>query len=413
MKKVNMILDSSEFATKEQRELEQFINEREETAIWLSDEDCCRANEARFLPIYPEPICVSAEVAKLQQGNVVTLCDGNLRQANFSSSEEAYADSMYAPEAGYDGSTQMMSVNGKLYPVGKSAIAGIAKRAGITADGWDKLRKNNPKALSEVLDRFFKETGGNLTVLIEDEKVRAVNSGSYAACPASTVLKAVNEWIATDYPNIKFIQAYANHEIISWHLDLSAYAQEILGAYPELINNGFMPAMTVSLSHTGNSSVSYTPALMNSNVILPIGKDICAMHIGRGTFSERMLNMETAVKKNLKAVFPKLTEVAAGVDKLRSIQVNNAYNALLRGMCSLGIPKVQGLEAAEQFKDVFGDMPTTAFDLYVSIVDAMVYVARDFPNDYYKQLNAAKCLDRAVTVIDWAALGNLPGDFSW
>ena len=105
MKKVNMILDSAEFATKEQKELEQFIKEREETAFWLSDEDGCRANEARFLPIYPEPICVPAEVAKLRQGNVVTLCDGYLRQVVFSSSEEAYADSMCAPEAGYDGST--------------------------------------------------------------------------------------------------------------------------------------------------------------------------------------------------------------------------------------------------------------------------------------------------------------------
>lgn len=169
MKKTNMILDNAEFFTSEPQELMDFFQEREESAVWYSDETNCRADDIRFKPIFDEPICVPAEVSKLKAAKTV----------KFDSSEEAYADTMYAPDFGYYGSTQMMFVGGHLYPVGISAIKGMTERAGIKVEGWDKLRKANPSDLSDVLGKFMKATDGYLTVLVEDEKVRAVNSGRY------------------------------------------------------------------------------------------------------------------------------------------------------------------------------------------------------------------------------------------
>lgn len=403
MKKVNMIPDSAEFYTSESlKELGEFFEEREKNAIWYSDETNCRANSVRFQPIFDEPICVPADVSKLKAGTTV----------KFEASEEAYADTMFSPEFGYNGSSQMMFVGGHLYPVGISAIKGLTERAGMKVDGWDKLRKANPEDLSEVLGKFMKATDGYLTVLVEDEKVRAVNSGRYAACPASAVLKAVSGWIDNEYPNIKFVDAYVNHDYATWKLDLSAYTKEILGNYPELEKNGFAPAMIVALSHTGNSSVSFTPCLQSGKVYFPICEGINAPHIAKGQFSERMASMEAAIKTNLSSVFPKITEVSQKIDNMRNVQVQNAYNALLRGMKSLGLPKIQAMEAAEQFKNLFG-YTATAYDIYIAVVDTLAYVIRDFPQDYRKQFAVAKSMERAVVGIDWAKLGNIPGDFSW
>ena len=402
MKKINMILDDAEFFTSEPQELETFFQEREEKAVWYSDETNCRADDIRFQPIFDEPICVPSEVSKLKAAKTV----------KFDSSEEAYADTMYAPDFGYHGSAQMMFVGGHLYPVGTSAIKGLAERAGMKVEGWDKLRRANPGDLSDVLGKFMKATDGYLTVLVEDEKVRAVNSGRYAACPASTVLNAVNQWIANEYPDAKFVNAYANHDYATWRIDLEEYTDDVLGAFPELKNNGFVPAMTVSLSHTGTSSVSFTPCLRIGDIYFPICEGINAPHVAKGKFSERMVAMESAVKTNLFSVFPKITEVSKRIDSMRSINVSNAYNALLRGMKSLGLPKIQAMEAAEQFKQLFGST-ATAYDIYMAVVDTLAYVTRDFPKDYRKQVAVAKSMERAVVGIDWAKLGNIPGDFSW
>ena len=91
MKKTNMILDNAEFFTSEPQELMDFFQEREESAVWYSDETNCRADDIRFQPIFDEPICVPAEVNKLKAAKTV----------KFDSSEEAYADTMYAPDFGY------------------------------------------------------------------------------------------------------------------------------------------------------------------------------------------------------------------------------------------------------------------------------------------------------------------------
>lgn len=399
---VNMVPDSAEFYTTEPQELQEFLEEREKNAVWLADEDNCRADNVRFRPIFAEPICIPNEVSRLRQSNVI----------KFDASEEAYADTMYAPDANYEGTSQLMFINGHIYPVGASAINGITERAGIKFDGWDKLRRANPQDLSDVLGKLMKATEGYLTVLVEDEKVRAVNSGRYAACPATSVLNSVNRWLNDSYPNASFVKAYANHDYVVWHLNFAAYTDEIFGQFPELKNAGFTPAVAVQLSHTGTSSVWYTPCLYNSGIYFPICEGIGIPHIAKGTFSERMKAMEESVEKNLKSVFPKMSEVVKRLDAMRTLKVQNAYNALLRGMKALQIPKKQGMEAAEIFEALYGEN-ATAYDIYIAVVDAFTYVLRDFPNDYRKQFAVAKSLERAIMGVDWVRLGEIPGSFSW
>lgn len=398
----DMILDSAEFTTTNQDELKAFFKEHEENAVWLSDEDDCRADRVRFQPIFAEPICVPAEVSKLAASKTV----------KFTASEEAYADTMFAPEEGYNGSSQMMYVNGQLYPVGESAVAGIIARGGEGARGWKNMKEGNPQDLSTSLNLHFKHTDGYLTVLVQDEKVRAVNSGRYAACPSSSVIQLMETWVNEKYPEASFVFGYVNHDYATWDLDMSKYTKTILNGFPTLEQNGFTPAVRFTLSHTGENSVSMQPALKLDKLIFPIGEGINITHVASGTFSERVVAMEQKVKENLDGIFVKMDELARKIEELRNVNVSNAYNALLRGMKALGIPKVQGMEAAEPFEAIFGQN-ATAYDIYLSIVDALVFVNRDFPNDYRKQFAVAKATERAAVSINWEKLGQIQGNFSW
>lgn len=394
--------DNAEFRTADKSAWMQFLQEREDNSKWYSDETGCRAEAVQFRPVYAEPISVSAEVEKLTKASF----------PKFTASEEAYADTMDLPECGYDGSTQMLYVNGALYPVGASAINGITERAGIKADGWKKLRKFNPKMLSEVLNHFMKASKGNLTILVSDEKVRAVNGGLYAICPMTDVMETMNRWIQDGYPKARFVAAYASHDLAMWTLDLSEYTDDVLGNFPELKSNGFTPALIIRVAHTGTSSVSLKPALRYKGWYFPISEGISAPHKASGTASERTNSMREVVSNNFNSVFPSLKKCSAALDSLRGIQVHNAYNALLRAMKALNMPKEQGMEAAEQFHALFPDI-ATAYDCYMSVVDVLRFVTRDYPKDTRKQLAVAKSMERAIVGIDWAKLGNISGNFSW
>lgn len=410
---VNMIPDKAEFFTNDIEALNEFVERHEATAKWFSDEDGCGADTVRFLPIYPEPLCVPAEVKKLEDAKTLDFLDEKVRGVKFTSSSQAYEDTMYAPGDGYYGTSQLMYVNGELYPVGMSALAGIAKRAGVTYEGWEKLRKKNPRGLSEALDRLFAATDGNLTVLVQDEKVRAVNSGSYAACSYSKVLNALKGWMQNEYPDVRFENAFVCHDYTLWQFDMSKYTNDILGNFPELVRRGFTPYLMVSMSHIGTASVAYQPCLRLNGTAFPIGPGIRVEHVAKGKFSARVEEMEKNVQKALFEVFPRIGEMAKEFDRLRSINVDNAYNALLRGMCALKMPKKQGLEAAEEFHNMYQDQPTSALEIVLAIIDAVAYVIRDFPGDYRKHIAVSNSMERAVTAFDWAKLGDLPGDFSW
>ena len=399
--KKNFVHDSSEFVGKELNEMVEFIKERELTQKWFTDEDNTRVDKIRFKPIFPEPLCIPTEVATLKAGKLI----------KFTSSEDAYGDTMYAPDYGTYGSSLLMSVNGELHPVGVSALDGIVSRAGSGIKGVDNLRVKNPQKLDDNLNNYFIETEGYAFVMVQDEKVRAVNSGRYAICPASKVMDACTEWMTYEYPNSTFVEGYACHDYMCWTIDLEDYTQDVLGNFPELIAHGFTPALQVFLSNTAKSSVSLKPTFKLNGNIMPLSATIDCVHIGKGSASERTMAMVQTVKENFKQVFPNLIASFADINKMSAIPVKNAYNAILRAMKGLKIPKQQGMEAADIFHSIYPDV-ANAYDCFLCIVDAYSFVARDFPNDYKKQFEIASCIGRAIK-IDWKKLGDIDGAFSW
>lgn len=392
--------DTSEFMADNIVAMKDFLEERESNSKWYTDDDHTMASEIQFRPIHAEPICISAEVASLQASKF----------PKFTASEESYADSMNCPDQGYEGSTQLMYVNGTIWPVGTSAIKGLLERTGIRGEGWEKLRKFNPESLSQALNLFMEATKGSVCVLVQDEKVRAVNSGRYAICPSTFVLEETAKWIQDERPDAKFSVGYVNHDYTMWQIDLSAYTDEVLAMFPSLATQGFVPAVQIYMSHTGTSSVSIQPCLTLAGQTFPLTDSIDCAHIKKGNAKERTELMKAAVACNFGLIFQQLDKAVEDVDKLNSIKLGNAYNALLRAMKFIGMPKIQGMEAADQFKSLY-PYSATAYDCFLAIIDAFAYVQRDFPHNERKQFDVADSVGRSIR-LKWQDY-DIPGDFSW
>lgn len=400
------IRDDSQFNTVNLTELQTFLKEREENSQWYTDEEGTKANIIRCRPVFDEPICVPANVSKLKASKV----------QKFTASEEAYADTMNAPDYGYNGSTQLMLINNRdLVPVGNSAIKGLIGRAGLEQAGWEKMKKGNPQDLSEVINNLFKHTKGHLSILVQDEKVRAVNGGKYAICPMTFVAEETANWMATNYPKAKFISGHVNHYYSRWTVDLSEYSNDIFANFPDLKAAGFEPVLIVQTSNIGASSVSLKPGFKLQQYIFPLSTAIdCTHKVAGKTATERTENIKSIVKENFTQVFPIIEKNLKEVDKLRNIPVQYGYNAVLRGMKEvLHVPKLQGLEAAEQFKFLNGEGSCSAYDCYMAVVDAYAFIVRDYPKDTHKQFEAAEMVARAIKNVDWAEKGKYPGDYSW
>lgn len=401
---MNFVLDDAEFCTKSLDEIAQFLKDRENTAIWHTDD--CGLADIRFSPIDSEPLLAAGKLASLRSAPAM----------KFSASDEAYSDSIFAPSCGYFGSSQLLRVKGNLYPVGDSAIRGITRKLGLYDVHWNRMREFSPAKLSENLNNAldaFGNNGSKCTILVEDEKVRAFNGPNYAICPMTDVMDMMQAWIRRQCPDAKFVIAYANHNIVKWTVDLSAYTKQILKGFPELIANNFTPAFSMRLSHTGDSSVAIIPSLVAGNVYFPISKGLNVEHTKRGgSAAERSDAMKEAVQKSFDGIFPDIEKAAQEIENLHKITVENSHTAVLRGMKSLGMPKAQCIEAAELFASIFPEK-ATAYDCYMAVVDAYTFVTRDFPDDYRRQFAAADAVGRAIVVIDWEKLGKDVSPFNW
>lgn len=401
---MNFVLDSAEFCSKDLNELFDFLKERENTAIWFADD--CHLSDIRFSPIDSKPLLAAGKLSSLRSAPAT----------KFSASDEAYSDSIYSPSCGYNGSSQLLRVKGGIHPVGESAIRGITRKLGLYDMHWNRMREFSPAKLSENLNNAldaFGDNGAKCTILVEDEKVRAFNGPNYAICPMTDVMNMMKDWMANQCPNARFVSAYANHNIVKWTIDLSAYAKQILKGFPELISNNFTPAFSMRLSHTGDSSVAIIPSLMAGNVYFPISKGMNVEHTKKGgSAAERTEAMKEAVKKSFDGIFPDIEKAAKEIEELKHITVENSHTAVLRGMKLLGMPRSQCVEAGELFASIFPEK-STAYDCYMCVVDAYTFVTRDFPDDYRRQFAAADAVGRAIAVIDWERLGKEVGFFAW
>lgn len=313
------------------------------------------------------------------------------------------------------GTGLMLQLGQKIYPVGRSALSGLADRAGLTHDGLNRHYAEGPNAVAHILNQQLKQGKGGACIIVDCDKVRAVNGPQYAVGKLSDILD-IYDVFATQFPNAETKRCFISHDFIKWEMDLSAHADKIF-ATTQLHKSGFVPALRFITSNAGKAAFQAFPMLkrVNSDTYIPLCVPHGALrvrHMARGNFEERTNDLMNKILQAFECVITALDSRSRDFERLKSVKVSNAYNALLRVMDEVGIPKKQGMEAAKAFQVMYpAPMEASAYDCMLAIINAYAFYCRDNDKNERGQMNVSFAVGEAMGV-NWVEYG-IPGDFSW
>ena len=383
----------------------QCISDMEKTEQVFTHDDDLQAAGIGFDPVQPNLKISSIENNPIGVGAIAKAMNANV-------------DAVLSSMLDSDGTGLAMEMdNGRIVPIGWSAIAGMEDRAGLTPNGFKRHWKKAPELAAIAFNGQFKDGEGGVTVIERCHKVRGMMSSSFAYAKFSNILDAFNAFWMQQYPKATVQNMYISHTEIYWELNLQQYKQQIFIGFPDLLNGNAYPVLLFASSNTANSAFRIMPAMgtTGSNVVAPLCQRESALsvyHTASGNFEERCNTvMESIVKCHAQAV-TMLDSTCRDLQAMHTITVNNAYNAILRVMADANMPKKQGMEAAENFKNVFGNSPATAFDCFMCVVNAYSFFVRDNKGKQSKHFEVAMAVGKAAGA-RWEALGNIAGDFSW
>lgn len=309
----------------------------------------------------------------------------------------------------------MKMENGRIVPIGWSAIDGLAARAGFTSDGFTRHWDKSADVAANELNGQLANGSGGVTIIENCHKIRAVNSARFAYGKISDIARMFEAFWKKNYPNATVQHLYTSHTATTWELNLEQYKSQIFGGFNGLMQSGYYPILMFSTSNTANSAFRVTPALAQtgSNLAIPMcenDRGIRITHIGKGNFTERVNGLMDKIRAAYMETETMMNNAASKIVDLQKITVNNAYNALLRELDELNFPKKQGHEAAENFKNGFGSGPASAFDCFIAVANAYSFVARDYSGNTKQQFAVALLVGRAASA-QWEYYGNIPGDY--
>lgn len=350
--------------------------------------------------------------------NIVAVEDNPIGAAAIAKSMNANIDAVVSTMVSQKGTGLAMEMdNGRIVPIGWSAIPGMEKRAGYDKDGLTRHWRKSPEIAAQELNGQFRNGSSGVTVLERCHKIRGMMSSRFAYAKFSNILKAFNAFWKKQYPNGIVRNMYISHTEIYWELDLEQYKQQIFTGFPDLLTGNAFPVLQFASSNTANSAFRITPAMgmTGSKIVVPLctrENALAVRHSAEGNFTTRCDTVMNDIINKFAESIPMLDSTSRDLQAMHGITVKNAYNAILRVMANVGIPKKQGMEAAENFKNVYGSNPASAFDCFMCIVNAYSFFVRDNKGKTNKHFEIAMAVGKAAGA-KWELQGNIPGDFAW
>lgn len=348
---------------------------------------------------------------------VYPVSDTPIASASLASGLGCDADALQDTMRSQGGTGLYLRIGNRNVPVGASAMGGLRDRAGFTGDGLDRhLRKSADDAAS-ALNRQFANWDSSATVIERAGKIRSFMSRNFAYGKFSDILTAFEEFWHQKYPLAEVRNCYISHTIMRWEMSLEPYKAQFFRGYPELLNSGYVPNLIFSVSNSGDSAFRISPALgkTGSDIVVPIAEfsgNIAVRHVARGNFRERCDALMEQIMVSYAGVETMMDNANANLAAMKKTAVHNAYNALLRTMADCGFPKQQGMEAATNFRSVFGNGTASAFDCFVACMNAYSFVCRDNPDNTNRKFATSLCVGKAANA-PWQMRGEIPGDYSW
>ena len=310
-----------------------------------------------------------------------------------------------------------LQIESKNIPVGASAMGGLRDRAGFTGDGLDRHLRKSAEDAAAALNRQFANWDSSATVIERAGKVRSFMSRNFAYGKYTDILTAFEEFWKQKYPLSEVKNCYVSHTIMRWEMSLEPYKTQFFRGFQELLNSGYIPMLIFSVSNTGDSAFRIAPALgqTGSSIVVPIAQfngNIAVRHVAKGNFQERCDALLEQIMVSYAGVETMMDNANANLANMQKTNVRNAYNALLRTMDDCGFPKQQGMEAATNFKNVYGNGSATAFDCFIACMNAYSFVCRDYADNTTKKFATSLSVGKAANA-PWQMRGEIPGDYAW
>lgn len=316
-------------------------------------------------------------------------------------------DSESLKDTATEGTKMMVRIGKKHYPMRACAIKSLLERAGLQNKAYERLKKMDYRELAKTLNILFRAHIGTSVVKLADNKVSAIHSGrkgAYSVIEIPDILDATVEYLCTEYPKARFEQGYYSHEAVAATWNLSEYADTFFEDCQVLAESEeYEPLVRVVTSDIGTEAVKIQPLLLAGNNVIMLNSVIAVQHKNENSIED--------FKNAINMVLDHFKYGLSELEDLTKVKISNGYNALLRIMDAHNFPKAQGLEAAQLFKETYGEGECTAFNIYVGLCSAAHFVQRDCKDDQLKVFRIQDTVQRCMNT-SWRKY-DLVGDYKW
>ena len=272
----------------------------------------------------------------------------------------------------------LLSVNGSDYPVRSCALKTILERARISGNALSKVPT---RVFTEILNYCMDVASGDSLIKVADEKVSAVHGGDpkdYAVLDILPLFQRVKDFLDT-------------------------YRREV-AAKGLAGKTNVLPALRFTTSDVGVSGANLYPILLmgKSSRIVPLGYPIKTNHkngVDMDYFNEQ-----------LSLLYARFREAIEEQTKLLDIDVRYPATAMLGVLKRIGAPKKASYEALDQFLAQHGDIPCSAYELYLAMSE-VIFISQCEGASGGRIAQLEEIVARALHV-DWQEYDR-PGDFVW
>lgn len=360
-----------------------FLKERKENSMWMT----APSKALQFQPLEKDT----------PMGNLyMQIYEHNGRA-------EILADTM-------ENTSILLSVNGNDYPVRSCALKTILERARISGHALSKV---STSVFTQILNYCLDVASGDSLIKVADDKVSAVHGGDpkdYAILEMLPLFQRVKDYLEEHYPGCRFMTASFDHSLALaiWSLDgqsdqlLDKYCREL--AAKGLSNRVVKPGLRFMTSDVGVSGANLYPILLmgNGSRIVPLGYPIKTEH-------KHGVDMDF-FEEQLALLYARFKEAIEKQSKLLQIDIRYPYTTMLGALKRVGAPKKASYEAADLFVSQHGNVPCTAYEIYLAMSE-VIFMAQCDGASAGRIAQLEEIIARALS-INWSEYDRV-GDFKW
>lgn len=293
-------------------------------------------------------------------------CSGIADQIDvFSHDWEIYIDTCQAGGTGL-----YAKVNGRLIPIGASAMASIKQRARINGSILNEWPK---EFLAEALNKSLMLHGKDpCKIYICQEKIRAVPSKAYIPVDMPSIFAAAKEELENRFSGIEWLYGYMDHD--GAVEEFKVCDSMLLGKYSELfqaeITGGKVRIVT---SNTGDSGANLHYCLLaGENKEIVLSEQIRMAHRRNAHYNTDIAQF----RRNVQESYAKFVSAYRDMEELSQITITHPNDTLITAMSNIQIPKTIMGEVIQRRQMTFGDAPVSALSLYRDAQEIIVEAKR-------------------------------------